>query len=153
MLIKNGHNTLLATLLVASSLLVSGCSFTSSPAPISKVHKDFKDNYDLSALAKIITDTAIQQDWKITNQTTTSIKLEKTYQKSRMLTSTHERWKRVTVDTKIYADVDLNQKFFNITLSEQSKESLKTNCDRELFNEDIKLLEQAIDAKLSEKVL
>lgn len=152
MLVKKIHNTLLTAILITSSVSISGC--TNSPSlPIAKVQKDFKNEFDIKTLSNTIADAAKEKDWNIVNQTPTSMSLKKTYQKIRILTTTHERWKRVTIDHDIYVNVDMNQKSFKINLSDQSEQFLRTDSDRELFNEDLGNLEKAIYGKLTEVVL
>lgn len=154
MLIKNIHNTLLAALFIGSTMSISGCATSPSLTPISKVQKDFKNDFDVKTLNNAIANAAKEKDWDIINQTPTSMSLKKTYQKVRVLTSPpYDRWKRVTVNNDIYVNVDMNQKSFKINLSDQSEQSLKTDSDRELFNEDLVNLEKAIYANLTETVL
>lgn len=149
MLINNTAIALSTTFFVAS-LLLSGCTHT---APLLQVSKELRSDLNITTLTTVITNTATQQNWQVFDQTSTSLTLKKSYQKSRMLTTTHERWKKVTIDTDVYINVDFSQKVLKIVPTKQSVEALTSNCDRELFNEDIKTLEQAIDMKVSEKVL
>lgn len=147
------RNTSLMAILITSTLLMSGCNHSPSLTPITKIQKDFKNDYDVKILSQAIANAANEKEWDIVNQTPTSMSLKKTYQKIRILTTTHERWKRVTENNDIYVNVDMNQKSYKINLSDQSEKSLKTDSDRELFNADLVNLEKAIYMKLSEKVL
>lgn len=152
MLIKTIHNALFVVLATGVTLSFSGC--THSPAlPIAKVQKDFKQDLDVKTLSTAIADAAKEKQWDIVNQTPTSMSLKKTYQKSQLLTTTHERWRRVSVNNDVYVTVDMNQKSFQINLADQSEHKLKTDADRELFNEDLVKLEQAIYTKLTQTVL
>jgi hypothetical protein len=151
MLIKNVRNTLFIATFISSTIAISGCA--NSPAlPIAKVQKDFKNDFDVKVLNQAIANAAKEKNWDIVNQTPTSISLKKRYQTQTYL-SPIERWKRVTANNDIYANVEMNQKFFKINLSDKSEELLKTDSDRELLNEDIKNLEKAIYGELTEKLL
>lgn len=152
MLVKNIHNTLLAALFIGSTMSISGCATSPSLTPISKVQKDFKNDFDVKTLSNAIANAAKEKDWDIVNQTPTSMSLKKRYQTQTYL-SPIERWKRVTIDNDIYVNVDMNQKSFKINLADQSEQSLKTDSDRELFNADLGNLEKAIYTKLTEVVL
>lgn len=152
MLVKNIHNTLLAALFIGSTMSISGCATSPSLTPISKVQKDFKNDFDVKVLNQAIANAAKEKNWDIVNQTPTSMSLKKRYQTQTYL-SPIERWKRVTIDNDIYVNVDMNQKSFKINLADQSEQSLKTDSDRELFNADLGNLEKAIYMKLTEVVL
>ncbi len=152
MLTKTIRNALFMTLAVSATFLMSGC--THSPAlPIAKIEKEFKNDFDVKTLSTAIADAAKEKEWNVVNQTSTSMSLKKTYQKSQLLTTTHERWRRVTVDNDVYVTVNMNQKSFKINLADQSEHALKTDSDRELFNEDLVKLEKAIYTKLTQAVL
>lgn len=152
MLIKNIHNTLLILSLIATTMTISGCSQSSPLTPVLKVQKNFKNDFDVKVLGTAIGNAAKGKNWDIVNQTSTSMSLKKRYQTQTYL-SPIERWKRVAVNNDIYANVEINQKFFKINLSDKSEQSLKTDSDRELFNEDLRNLEKAIYTELTEVVL
>lgn len=152
MLIKNMRNTLFIATFISSTIAISGCANSLALTPISKVQKDFKNVFDVKVLNQAIANAAKEKNWDIVNQTPTSMSLKKRYQTQTYL-SPIERWKRVTVNNDIYANVEINPKFFKINLADKSEQSLKMDSDRELLNEDIKNLEKAIYGELTEKLL
>ena len=65
MLKKSITNKLSVTLLILSTLVISGCSHSPSVTPVSSVQKNFTNDFDVNILKNAITQAAEKNDWEL----------------------------------------------------------------------------------------
>ncbi len=150
MLKKSITNKLSVTLLILSTLVISGCSHSPSVTPVSSVQKNFTNDFDVDILKNAITQAAEKNDWDIIDPSSQSINLKKTYfTKKRELSAlrTKRRYKPA-VKNEIVVNVDINEKSFSIKPSQESEQSFENNRQREAFNKELANLEDAIYLEL-----
>ncbi len=150
MLIKSTVNKLLVTLLILSTLVISGCSHSPSATPVSSIQKRFTNNFDVEVLKNAITRAAEKNDWDIIDPASQSINLKKIYfTKKREFSALRakRRYKRV-VKNEIFVNVDINEKFFRIKLSQEYGQSFDNNRQKEAFNKELAKLEDTIYLEL-----
>jgi len=147
---KSIINKLSTTVLILSTLVISGCSHSPSATPVSTIQKNFTNDFDVEVLKNAITAAAEKNDWNIVDPTSQSINLKKTYTtKKREISSLRtKRWYKPAVKHEIYVNVDVNKKFFKIEPSKGYEESFKSDRQREKFNQELANLEDAIYLEL-----
>ncbi len=150
MLKKYIRNTFSITLLMVSTLIISGCTHSPSATPVSTIQKNFTNEFDVDILTEAVTKAAMKNDWDIIDPTSKTINLKKTYiTKKRELSALRtKRWYKPGVKNDLYVNIDINEKFFKIEPSQENVQSFNNDHEREKFNEELANLEKAIYAEL-----
>jgi hypothetical protein len=112
MLKKQIRTTFTMTLLVVSTLIISGCTHSPSATPVSTIQKNFTNEFDVDVLTDAITKAAIKNDWDIIDPTSKSINLKKTYiiKKRELSALRTKRWYKPGIQNDMYVKIDVNKK-------------------------------------------
>lgn len=150
MLKKSIHNKLSFTLLILSTLIISGCSHSPSVTPVSTIQKEFSNDFDVDILKDAITKAAEKNDWDIIDPLSQSINLKKTYivKKRGIPTRRADRRYKSGVKQEVYVNVDISEKSFTIKPSKTYDQSFKSDCQIKQFNKELANLEDAIYLEL-----
>lgn len=152
------NKTLFASLLITSTLLVSGCNHSNSPVPIAKVEAKFKNDFTQEEIMEAITEAAKDHGWDFVepsvNSDTRIFNLKKSFKKRELVDNPRgRRWIKTTVHNDILIAVTIGEKSLDISLAHDSENHLSNNYYKEDFNVHLKELEKAIYFELLPPVL
>jgi hypothetical protein len=150
------NKIILSAMLIGSSLIVSGCSTTSTPAPSVKVGTEFKQTIPKEHIKNAITNAAQENGWEVivpsSNQK--DLLLKKTVGIKQTAQNTRGRiWNKVIVDKEIVANVTIHKNSYEIDLNQQSQQELSNHYGKQTLQKNMKKLEKSIHTELISEVL
>lgn len=151
------RTTLLLSALLTSSIFFSGCTgMTSELKPATEVNAQFKNSIDKKITYEAVVAAAKQTAWSITSDQNdnSDLILSKVYEK-REAVSSHPayRGQRKIVQQYIYTTVKISEQGFYIQLSDATGKIKENTVVKEVVNQDIKRLEEAIYLQLLPQVI
>lgn len=152
---KSISSVVFTALFITISFVFSACSKASAVTPVSHIEKKFKNSYDMHILKSAIETAALKKSWEILNTTSESISLKRSYTiKVRDHKETKvKRHQRVSVEKELYLNIVFNENSLKITIADQSRESFKSDFDKEQLNTFIDTLKAAIYTELLGEII
>lgn len=147
--------TLIAALLVSTTLVVSGCTQTSTPTPVAKTQTQLKHSFGAQQINVAITNAAKENGWSVLESSSpNSLVLKKTFTKKETDKNARGRtWNKVAVTEEIVANVNISDKSYEINLSEESQAFFKNYMAQTELKKDMHTLENAISVELVHEIL
>lgn len=143
--------------LLTGSIFFSGCAGTTSELkPATEVKAQFKNIIDKKLTYQAVLAAAKQTDWSITSDknNNSDLILSKVYEK-REAVSSHPAYKRKyqIIEQYIYTKVKISEQGFYIQLSDATGEIKENSVVKEVVNQDLKRLKEAIYLQLLPQVI
>lgn len=146
--------TTLAALLVSTSLLVSGCTQTSSPTPVAKTQTQLKHSFGSQQIQTAITNAANENGWNVQNGSSNALVLTKTFTKKETSKNARGRtWNKVNVSEPVALNVEISDKSYSMDIAEQSKAFFSNYNANEKLKRELHKLENAISVELVHDIL
>ena len=148
----------LVSLLVASTLLVSGCNHSSLATPVTKTQTKLKHSFTTEHIATAVTNAAQENGWQVIQPSPThdskSLLLKKTFTKKITAENTRGRiWNKITVNKEIFANVAITEKSYEVSLTEGSKTFFSNYNAKKQLKNDLHRLENSISVELLHDIL
>jgi len=146
--------SILAALLVSTTLVVSGCNHA-APAPATKTEAQLKHSFGTNHITAAITNAAQDNGWSIEKgNSADTLVIKKSFTKKETAPNARGRtWNKVNVSQEILADVKVSDKAYTIDLTPESKTFFSNyNANQEL-NREMHNLKNAISVELVQEIL
>jgi len=146
--------SILAALLVSTTLVVSGCNHA-APAPATKTEAQLKHSFGVNHIHAAVASAAQDNGWQIEKgQSSDTLVLKKNFTKKETAPNTRGRiWNKVNVTQEILANVKVSDKSYTIDLAPESKTFFSNyNANQEL-NREMHNLKNAISVELVQEIL
>ncbi len=124
-------------------LFLSGCTYKTQDLSVSKIEKNFKISLLPDDIKDAVQTAAKENNWEIVGSSKNSVKLKKTFTKTRVHVGPR-RWNKVRQNYDVYTVVSISSNTLSIVPLEDSVQKLEKHQQIDIFNDKLSNLKKSI---------